>query len=216
MSDTDSFIDEVSAEVRRDRFYGYARRYGWIAVVAVFAVVGGSAFVEWRASKDRAEAESLGDAMLAALDAETAQSRSAALGNVAATGEAEALRLLLLAGEQAQTDAKAAADTLQQVIAMEGLRPVYHDLAALRLTMIPDIQMLTDAKLAELEPLTAPGAPLRLTALEQMAYLHAERNERDQALSTLKGIFADAEASDRQKQRVAQMIVALGGDLAES
>ena len=40
MSDTDSFIDEVNEEVRRDRFYGLLRRYGWIAVVAVVGVVG--------------------------------------------------------------------------------------------------------------------------------------------------------------------------------
>ena len=35
MSDTDSFIDEVNEEVRRDRFYFMLKRYGWIAVLAV-------------------------------------------------------------------------------------------------------------------------------------------------------------------------------------
>ncbi len=64
MSDTDSFIDEVNEEVRRDRFYGLLRRYGWIAVVAVVAIVGGAAWNEYSKAQERAQAEALGDAML--------------------------------------------------------------------------------------------------------------------------------------------------------
>jgi hypothetical protein len=36
MSDTDSFIDEVTEEVRRDRMFFMLKRYGWIAVPADF------------------------------------------------------------------------------------------------------------------------------------------------------------------------------------
>jgi len=32
MSDTDSFINEVTEEVRRDRLYGMFRRWGWFAL----------------------------------------------------------------------------------------------------------------------------------------------------------------------------------------
>ena len=42
MSDSDSFIDEVTEEVRRDRLFGYFRRYGWIAAVVIVVVVGGA------------------------------------------------------------------------------------------------------------------------------------------------------------------------------
>ena len=35
MSDTDSFIDEVTEEVKRDRLFAMMKRYGWIAVVIV-------------------------------------------------------------------------------------------------------------------------------------------------------------------------------------
>ena len=47
MSDTDSFIDEVNEEVRRDRFYFMLKRYGWIAVLAVILLVGGAAW-KWQ------------------------------------------------------------------------------------------------------------------------------------------------------------------------
>ena len=50
MSDTDSFIDEVTEEVRRDRMYLLLRRWGWVGVVAVILIVGGAAFNEVRLS----------------------------------------------------------------------------------------------------------------------------------------------------------------------
>jgi len=48
MSDTDSFIDEVTEEVRRDQLYGYLRKYGWIAAVVILAIVCGAAWNEYR------------------------------------------------------------------------------------------------------------------------------------------------------------------------
>ncbi|MFV0245715.1 MAG: hypothetical protein ACK5IB_11940 [Qingshengfaniella sp.] len=215
MSQTDSFIEEVSAEVRRDRLYTYARRYGWIAVLAVLVLVGGAAYLEWRKAQDTAQAQALGDAMLGAMAGETANTRAVALAEVSATGEAEALRLLLLAGEQAGIDAEAAGAALQQVQAMAEIRPIYRDLATLRLTMLADYPMFSEARLAALDPLTVPGAPLRLTALEQTAYIQTERGEIVEAIATLRRIFQDAEASIAQRQRVGEMIVALGGDPVE-
>ena len=37
MSGTDSFIEEVSEEVRRDKLFAKMRKYGWIAVLLVLA-----------------------------------------------------------------------------------------------------------------------------------------------------------------------------------
>ena len=57
MSDTDSFIDEVNEEVRRDRMFNLFRRDGWIAVAAVLLLVGGAAWNEWRASQPGVSSE---------------------------------------------------------------------------------------------------------------------------------------------------------------
>ena len=48
MSNSETFIDEVTEEVRKDQLFGYMRKYGWIAVLAVLAIVGGTAFSELR------------------------------------------------------------------------------------------------------------------------------------------------------------------------
>ena len=41
MSNPDSFIDEVTEEVRRDRLFAIFRKYGWIGAVLVALIVGG-------------------------------------------------------------------------------------------------------------------------------------------------------------------------------
>ena len=60
MSDSDSFIDEVTEEVRRDRFYRNVRRYGWIAVLAVVLLVGGAGWYEWQKAQERQQAQAFG------------------------------------------------------------------------------------------------------------------------------------------------------------
>ena len=62
MSNQDSFITEVSEEVRKDKLYALMRRYGWIAIALVVLVVGGASVFEWQKAKARAAAEATGDA----------------------------------------------------------------------------------------------------------------------------------------------------------
>jgi len=70
MSDTNSFIDEVTEEVRRDRLFGYFRRYGWIPAVIIVALVGGTAYNEWSKAQLSQVAQARGDALLDALELE--------------------------------------------------------------------------------------------------------------------------------------------------
>ena len=57
MSDTDSFIEEVSEEVRRDRLYNFFRKYAWVGVLVVLTIVGGTAFLEYQKSTVKSKAE---------------------------------------------------------------------------------------------------------------------------------------------------------------
>ncbi|MEM8732099.1 MAG: hypothetical protein AAGF79_19470, partial [Pseudomonadota bacterium] len=82
MSNTDSFIDEVTEEVRKDRLYGLARKYGWIAILAVVLIVAGAAWNEYNKSRTQAAAEALGDGITAALAANDAAGRALALQSI--------------------------------------------------------------------------------------------------------------------------------------
>jgi hypothetical protein len=68
VSNPDSFIDEVNEELKRDRLFAMMRKYGWIVVVAVIAVVGFAAWNEWSKSQAEARAQALGDAIVEALE----------------------------------------------------------------------------------------------------------------------------------------------------
>ncbi len=59
MSNTDSFIEEVSEAVRRDRLYALMRRYSGLAVALVALIVGGAAYNEWRKAETLARAQPL-------------------------------------------------------------------------------------------------------------------------------------------------------------
>ena len=60
MSDTDSFIEEVTEEVRRDRLYKFLRKYAWVGILEVVTIVGGTAYLEFKKAQARTEAEAVG------------------------------------------------------------------------------------------------------------------------------------------------------------
>lgn len=210
MSNPDSFIDEVTEEVRRDRLFALFRRYGWIGLVAVLLIVGGSAWTEWQKAQALARSEAFGDGLLAALDADTPEARRAALAEVPASGDQSAIKNLLLASdpEKDRAGSIAALDTL---IADESAPQIYRDLAALRRVVVLGAELPPDARRAALEPLTVPGRAFRTLALEQMAFLAIEAGDLEGARAKLDTLSQDQEASAGLRRRTQQMIEALGG-----
>lgn len=214
MSNQDSFIDEVTEEVRRDRLYALMRRYGWIAVTAVIVLVVGASVFEWRRSAAQAEAEATGDALRAALSEPDAGARLAALEEVDANGAAGRAALLALMTAAAETEAgenEAALARLDGVIADAEAPAVFRDLAALKASVVGPGMLTPDERLSRLTALTVPGNPFRLLALEQTALAEVEKGETDAALDTLRSILADAAVTPDLRERATQLIVALGG-----
>jgi len=207
VSNNESFIDEVTEEVRRDRLYGLLRRYGWIGIAAVVAIVGVAAWFEWQRARDTAAAQALGDAMLGALEAED---RVTALGAVSAAGDAEMLRLMLLAAEQeAAGDVAGARASYEAVGGMAGLDPLYADLARLKALMLAG-DMAAEERMAGFEALSRPGAPYRMLALEQMALGQIAAGDAAAARETLSAIIEDAAVSPGLRSRAEALVEALG------
>ena len=110
MANTDSFIDEVNEEVRRDRLFGLFRKWAWLAVLLVVIVVGGAAFFEYQRAQTTAAAEAFGDSLISALEAEDPADRVSALEAITPpTPEGAVLLALLAAGEVAEGDDREAA-----------------------------------------------------------------------------------------------------------
>ena len=209
MSNNESFIDEVTEEVRRDRLFGLFRKYGWIALVAILLVVGGSAWTEWRKAQARAAAETFGDGLLAALDAETPEARRAALIAVPASNGQRAVQLLLEASDPVQ-DRAATLAALDALIADTSAAQAYRDLAVLRRVSIMGADLPAADRKAALDGIAVPGRAFRPLAVEQLAYLALESGDRDAAVSGLNSLVQDQEAPTGLRRRASQMLLALG------
>ena len=192
MSNNDSFIDEVTEEVRRDRLFALFRRWAWLAILLVVLLVGGAAWNEWRLSSARAKAEARGDALLLARDSR----------DEAALIAADPVLGVLLSDDPAALDRLAADETAD---------PLYRDLAVLRVAGDPSTGLSRSERIVRLEAIAAPGAPYSLLAQERIAILEAEGGDRDGAIERLRRIAEDAAASAGLRQRATQAIVALGG-----
>lgn len=212
MSESDSFINEVAEEVRRERLFGYLRRYGWIAVLLVLLLVGGAAYNEYTKAQSRAAAEATGDALLAALEADDPAVRAAAMVDLPAEGASLAVTALLRAAtlqEAAQTEA--AADVLDDLAMRPDVPQIYRDIAAFKRAALPVGDPL--ARDTALAALSQPGQPLRLLALEQRAYLALAAGDEEAAIALLGQIAEDAALSRGLSERVQALLLALDAPL---
>lgn len=214
MSNPDSFINEVTEEVRRDQLYQYLRRYGWVALVVVLLLVGGAAYNEWRKAQSANAAQALGDGILDALATEDEAARAAAMAAVTAQGPAAAVAGLLTAAEQERAgDVVGAVATLDQVAQDVAAGAIYRELASLKSLMLQADTMDPAARRDALAVLATPGAAFRLLALEQIAFADIEAGNTEAALVGLRAIIEDAEVTPSLQDRAQSLIIALGGTL---
>ena len=215
MANTDSFIEEVNEELRRDRLFALFRKWGWIPILLILLIVGAAGYREFTLSQERAAAEAFGDSLIAALDDSEAEVREAALLAVTpATDNAQVLLALLLAAERASDEAGrvTAAEGLRALAAQPGLSARYSDLALLKAHLL-DPQEVSLA-MATLDQLALPGRPYRPLAMEQQALVHVGNGDIEAAIAILRLLEEDSQATAGLQQRASQLIVALEAGVA--
>jgi hypothetical protein len=203
---SDSFIDEVSDELRRDRLFALMRRWGWVAVLAVVLIVGGAAWNEWRKASQNARAEAFGDALRAATgDADR-------LAAIPARGaEQRAVVAMARAGALiGQDDTDAAVATLAAMADDPEIEPLYRDLARLKAMSLDPAWPGPEARAAVMAELSAPGAPFRPLAMELAALELLAAGDREAARVAFDRLAEEPELPRNLAVRVAQMRAVLG------
>lgn len=221
MSNSDSFIDEVNEELKRDRLFAAMKKYGWIAIVLVVAIVGWAAWNEWAKARQVARAQAFGDALIAALEPDEAAVRRAGLDALMAEigpdrSRAAVLNLLRAAAAIEDGDRATALAALQQVSDDAALPASYRQLATLKrvLAATPE-DIPRETREALIAPLTAAGSPFRPLALEQQALLRLEAGDTAGALAGFAALLDEPDLSPGLRNRVMQLIVILGGTLPQ-
>lgn len=214
MSNSDGFIDEVSEELRRDKLFGLMRRYGWIAVVLVLLVVGGAAYFEWQKAQSRTSAETFGDSVLTAIEADPADARLDGLRGVSGNDVQQGVLNLLIASEALALDDREATLAALTSVAENGALPSsYRQLATLKRVIVAGDDMPLAEREAALGGLAQAGQPFRPLALEQMALLRAGSGDTAGALALLKDLLSGPDVTQALRRRAQQLVVALGGDI---
>ncbi|SEB57768.1 hypothetical protein [Rhodobacter sp. 24-YEA-8] len=214
MSDTNSFIDEVTDELRREKLTRAFRRWGWIGGVLILVIVAGSGWQQWSQARDEARAELFGDALLEALDTGSPEARREALAAIPATGSQAVIRDMIEASDP-QEDKPATLAALDKVIADQTLDPAWRDLAILRRVIVAGADQPVAERRAALEGIAVPGRPYRLLAAEQLAWLLIEEGNATAAIAALNSLSTDQEASAALRGRAGQIVTVLGGNPAE-
>ncbi len=210
MTSTESFISEVSEEVRRDRLFALFRRRGWIGIAAVLLIVGAAGFREWDASRKQTAAESFGDGLRAAISQNDAEPKIRALAELEADGDRKALVGLAAAGALAGAgDGAGALDELAALAGDGDISPVYRDLAELKMIWMQADEIPLEEQLERLSALEAPGSPFRLLANETRAHALIRHGRLDDAAALLKRIGEETAVPRNLRSRAAQLLATL-------
>ncbi|MEM7211518.1 MAG: tetratricopeptide repeat protein [Pseudomonadota bacterium] len=213
MSETDSFIQEVTEEVRQDQMLRYWKKYGPFVIGGVGLLVAGAAGWNWMMAQEQAQAEARGASLLAVDPADTEQS-------LALTAEIEGPANLIAEMSAAATLAESgnyteAAARYAQIAGRSGILPAYRDLAILqqvRLAAMADASAPTGA----LDALIEGSSPYRLLALELRGALRIMAGDRDGGHADLNAVIADPEATGTLRQRAGALLTATGGEQAQT
>ena len=214
MSDTDSFIDEVSEEIRREKLFKTFRKYGWIGVALVVLVVGGTGYREYSRAAEKTASETFGSSVLEALQENDPSARVAQLDTITApNASGGAMIAMLQAAELASDkDGAGAAAKLEAAAVSGDLDQLYRDILNFKRLTVDESGIDAGERRMGFEQLATPGNPLRLLAEEQLALLDLTAGDSAAAVNRLSMILEDAELTQGLRQRAGQLMIALGQD----
>ncbi|MEM9063464.1 MAG: hypothetical protein AAGD13_23635 [Pseudomonadota bacterium] len=215
MSETDSFIQEVTEEVRQDQMLRYWKKYGAFVIAGVALLVGGAAAWNWSVAQKQAEAEAIGAAFLATDPTDPDQRVALAaqpLGAPQVIAELAAAASLAEAGRLEE-----AAQRYGDIAARGDVAVEYRDMAVLQQIRVASVaDQASNLSAAPLDRLIEGDSPYRLLALELRAAIALRDGDRDAAHTDLNTIIADPESTPTMRQRAGALLTATGGTMDQA
>lgn len=210
MSDSDSFIHEVTEEVRQDRMFALWKRWGPFILGAIVLIVAGAALWSWNRAQQQADADARGAALLS-VDADSLEDQLALVDQLEpparVIAELNAAAELTRVGETAD-----AAQRYREISTRDDLAAHYRQLALLQAVRLEAPTADPSAALREVTPLIE-GSTFALLARELAAALHLRAGDREAAHAELQAIIADPRATSSLRLRARELLAASGGTL---
>ena len=202
MVESESFIKEVSEEVKRDRLFKALNKFKWPLFALIVLLVGAVGGYEYYKFDKKSRAQKNGEFLISAIERlkENGQTVTEKIDNKFAS-------VLIKLNEakyfEEKGDMKSASAAYNDIISKYGENKFFNHYSKFQLYLMDPAKSLGDVeKIKILDELSAPDSPLKLLALEQKLYLYVKINDLDNIRLQVDLILSDQAITPEQVTRI--------------
>ena len=202
MVESESFIKEVSEEVKRDRLFKALNKFKWPLFALIMVLVGAVGGYEYYKFDKKSRAQKNGEFLISAIESlkENGQTVTEKIDN-------KFTSVLIKLSEakyfEEKGDMKRASAAYNHVISKYGENKFFNHYSKFQLYLMDPAKSLSDVKKIKiLDELSAPDGPLKLLALEHKLYLYIKINDLENIKSQVDLILSDQGITPEQVTRI--------------
>ena len=205
MVESESFIKEVSEEVKRDILFKTLKKFKWPIIALIILLVGAVGGYEYYKFYKKVKAQEIGEFFVSAIEnlKNTGQTVTEEIDN-------KFVSLLIKLYEakyfEEKGDIKSAKAVYVDIISKYGDNKFFNHYSKFQLYLMDPAKSLGDKKKIEvLDELSAPDGPLKLLALEQKLNVYVMINDLENIKLQVKLILSDQSITPEQVSRIKEV-----------
>tara|TARA_B100001121_G_scaffold183230_1_gene159894 strand:- start:1481 stop:2119 length:639 start_codon:yes stop_codon:yes gene_type:complete len=205
MVESESFIKEVSEEVKRDILFKTLKKFKWTIIVLITLLVGAVCGYEYYKFDKNVKAQEIGEFFVSAIEnlKNNGQTVTEEVNN-------KFISVLIKLHEakyfEEKGDIKSATAAYNHIINKYGDHKFFNHYSKFQLYLMNPAKSMGDTKKIELlDELSAPDGPLKLLALEQKLYVFVKINDLENIKLQMKLILSDQSIPPEQVRRIKEI-----------
>ena len=205
MVESESFIKEVSEEVKRDILFKTLKKFKWTIIVLITLLVGAVCGYEYYKFDKNVKAQEIREFFVSAIE-------NLKINDQTVTEEVnnKFISVLIKLHEakyfEEKGDIKSATAAYNHIINKYGDNKFFNHYSKFQLYLMNPAKSIGDTKKIEiLDELSAPDGPLKLLALEQKLYVFVKINDIENIKLQIKLILSDQSITPEQVRRIKEI-----------
>jgi hypothetical protein len=205
MVESESFIKEVSEEVKRDNLFKIINKFKWPLFALIILLIGAVGGYEYFKFSKKARAQKNGEFLVSTIEnlKKNGQPVTEEIDN-------KFLSVFIKLNEakyfEEIGDIKSATAAYEYIISKHGENKFFNHYSKFQLYLMNPAESLSDKKKIDvLDELSVPDGPLKLLALEQKLYLYVKISDLENIKSHVKLILSDQSIMPEQVSRIKEI-----------
>ena len=205
MVESESFIKEVSEEVKRDNLFKIINKFKWPLFALIILLIGAVGGYEYFKFSKKARAQKNGEFLVSTIEnlKKNGQPVTEEIDN-------KFISVLIKLNEakyfEEIGDIKSATAAYEYIISKHGENKFFNHYSKFQLYLMNPAESLSDKKKIDvLDELSVPDGPLKLLALEQKLYLYVKISDLENIKSHVKLILSDQSIMPEQVSRIKEI-----------